>query len=88
MGLDLTSAPLGMWNRVLVVNGWKRFGDDVGRTPRSRGGPGCGVGCRNVVLDGLGRQYAGGLGSMPRVGKSHSAGAHVDPGQQCNYSSF
>lgn len=46
MGLDLTSTPLGMWNRVLVVNGWKSLGDDVGRTPRRRGGPGCGAGCR------------------------------------------
>lgn len=34
MGLDLTSAPLGMWNRGLVVNGWKSLGDDVGRTLR------------------------------------------------------
>lgn len=46
MGLDLTSTPLGMWNRVLVVNGWKSLGDDVGRTLRRRGGPGCGAGCR------------------------------------------
>lgn len=46
MGLDLTSAPLGMWNRGLVVNGWKSLGDDVGRTLRHRGGPDCGVGCR------------------------------------------
>lgn len=46
MGLDLTSAPQGMWNRGMVVMGGRVLGDDVGRPLRRRGGPGCGAGCR------------------------------------------
>lgn len=61
MGLYLTSAPLGMWNRGLVVDGWKRFSGMMW-VGRMRGG------VPSVVLDGSGKQHAGGLGHMPRVG--------------------
>lgn len=39
MGLDLTSVPLGMWNRALVVMGGRVLGEDVGWGVRFRGGP-------------------------------------------------
>lgn len=42
MGLDLTSAPLGMWNRGLVVMGGRVWGMMFGRALRHRGGPGWG----------------------------------------------
>lgn len=50
MGLDLTSAPLGMWNRGPVLMGGRVLGDDMGRALSCKGGPRCGVGCRLVVV--------------------------------------
>ena len=92
MGLDLTSAPLGMWNRGLVVMGGRVLGDDMGRERSGRGGPRVWGG----VPFGSGRTGQGGrmqegLASGPGCvggGGSHSAGAHMEPCQQCNYSSF
>lgn len=70
MGLDLTSAPLGMWKRGLVVDGWKSFSGMMW-VGWKRGG------VLLVVLDGSGRQHAGGLGQMPRVGgKPQHWGSH------------
>lgn len=77
MGLDLTSAPLGMWKRGLVVNGWKSFSGMMW-VGWNRGG------VLLVVLDGSGRQHAGGLGQMPRVGGNRSTGVHMDLCQHCN----
>ena len=59
MGLDLTSAPQGMWNRGLLVMGGSVLGDDMGRVLRRRGGPGCGVGCRLVVVGWVGEAVCG-----------------------------
>lgn len=50
MGLDLTSVPLGMWNRGLVVMGGRVFGGWCGSGVRLRGGPGWGVGYNRVVV--------------------------------------
>lgn len=65
MGLDLTNAapppPPGMWNRGLVVDGWKGF-QGMMWAGRMRGG------LPLVVLAGSGGQHAGGLGPLPRVG--------------------
>lgn len=38
MGLDLTSAPLGMWNRGSVLMGGRVLGDDMGRALSCKGG--------------------------------------------------
>lgn len=93
MGLDLTSVPLGMWNRGLVVMGGRVLGDDVGLEWGLGVGWGAGWGVSGWWRrDGSGRQYTGGLGRVPsvvRVGAgSHSIGAHMAPCQQCNYSTF
>ena len=73
--------------------GGRVLGDDVGL---ERGlGVGWGAGCGVAGWwrrDGSGRQRMGGLGRVPRlvgveVG-SHGIGAHMAPGQQCNYSTF
>lgn len=61
MGLDSTSAPLGMWKRGLVDDGWMRFSGMMW-VGLKRGG------VLLVVWDGSGRQHAGGLGHVPRGG--------------------
>lgn len=55
MGLDLTSAPLGMWNRGLLLDGWGTFfRDDVGRTDEGWGTTG---GVRRVREAARGRAW-------------------------------
>lgn len=92
MGLDLTSVPLGMWSRALVVMGGRVFrgrcglGSEVYGWASVRGG----VGCRWVMVGWVReavyrRVWQGARGGG---GGAHNTGAHMDPCQQCNYSTF
>jgi len=84
MGLDLTSAPLGMWNRGMVVMGGRVLGDDVGRPLRRRGRRRGGPGCVAGVPLGSGRPGQGGsmregLAACPGWGEATALGPLCGP---------